>query len=129
MALADEKYVALTTHRADGTSTSVPVWIADFGDGRLCFTTSTTTLKARRVANDARVALQPCNARGVVQAGTTPQNGSAMMVTGADFETAMAAIKAKYGFQVTVIQGFTALANRLGSKRQPSDTAMIITLD
>ena len=33
MAIADAKYVAVTTYRKDGESSSVPVWITDLGDG------------------------------------------------------------------------------------------------
>ena len=31
--IADEKYVALTTYKKDGSTKTLPVWIADFGDG------------------------------------------------------------------------------------------------
>lgn len=48
MSLADGKYVALTTDKRDGSSSTVPVWIAEVGDDRLGFTTGATSLKARR---------------------------------------------------------------------------------
>ncbi|MDH3707063.1 MAG: pyridoxamine 5'-phosphate oxidase family protein [Acidimicrobiia bacterium] len=132
MSLADEKYVALTTFKRDGSSTSVPVWIADFGDGRLCFTTGTDTLKARRVAHDARVQLQPSNARGAVKDGTVAASGTAELVpAGSDaFATAQAAIRSKYGYQVTLAQWYYKLTDLVKrTSTTTGDCALVITVD
>ena len=41
--IADEKYVALTTYKKDGSTKTLPVWIADFGGGQVGFTTSSSS--------------------------------------------------------------------------------------
>ena len=44
-AITDEKYVSLTTYKKDGSTKSLPVWIADFGDGTIGFTTASSSYK------------------------------------------------------------------------------------
>ena len=75
--IADEKYVALTTYKKDGTTKSLPVWIADFGGGQVGFTTSSSSYKVKRINNDSRVTVQPSNAKGEVKDGTEAVSGSA----------------------------------------------------
>lgn len=128
MSIATEKYVALTTYRRNGESSSAPVWIADLGDGTVGFTTSSTSLKVKRIVNDARVQLQACDSRGRVRDGSELITGTATIGTGPDFERVRNKIKAKYGWQVTLI-GFGAKAAKLVGKDQTSDCAVIIGLD
>jgi hypothetical protein len=40
MSLADEKYLALTTFKRDGTAVTSPVWAAPLSDGKIGFWTS-----------------------------------------------------------------------------------------
>lgn len=127
MALADEKYVALTTYRRNGESSSTPVWIADLGDGTLGFTTSSSSLKVRRLDNDERVLVQPSDSRGRPVDGSSAVPATAR-VSATDFERVRARIKAKYGWQVPLIQVIGRIAALFG-KRQVSDTAVIIRLD
>lgn len=131
MSLADEKYVALTTYKRDGASTTVPVWIADVGEGRLGFTTGAGTLKAKRLAHDPQVQLQPCNARGAVTAGTVAVAGTAVVAQGdADFERTTAAIKDKYGYQVMLARLYYTVQGLFSKGPTPaSDAAVIITTD
>ncbi len=126
--LAAESYVSLTTFRRNGESTSVPVWIADLGDGRVGFTTSASSLKALRIAHDPRVRLQPSNGRGVVTAGSSPVDGRAEVVTGEGFEEVRAAIKAKYGWKLTMI-GFVQRATAFVRRRpaQTSDAGIVVS--
>ena len=128
MTLADEKYVSFTTFKKDGTSTSVPVWIVGAGDGKLGFTTPSSSWKARRLAHDDRIRIQPSDGRGRVKAETSPQHGTAVVVTGPEFEAMMGRIRAKYGFAVTLIRAWAKLRKMLGTDNV-SDCAVVITLD
>ena len=126
--IADEKYVALTTYKKDGSTKTLPVWIADFGGGQVGFTTSSSSYKVKRINNDSRVILQPSNSRGEVKDGTEPISGSAVVKTGAEFEPYAAMVKKKYGIQygaMMVLGKFMSLIGR-GSG---TDTAVVITLD
>ncbi|MEZ5382466.1 MAG: PPOX class F420-dependent oxidoreductase [Microthrixaceae bacterium] len=128
MDLASEKYVALTTYRRNGDSSSTPVWIADLGDGTLGFTTPGSSLKVKRLRQDNRVLVQPSDLRGNARQGTEPVPGTAQVLQGADFDRVRAKIAAKYGLQVRLIS-LTAQIGKLFGKDRGSDTAIVITLD
>ena len=126
--ISDEKTVSLTTYRKNGDAKESPVWIVDLGDGTIGFTTQGQSWKCKRVRNDNRIALQPCNQRGVITEGSTKVTGTARLGTGADFDRTRAAIKKKYGFMVTIISTVNKIGGLFG-KHGDSDTAFIITLD
>ncbi|MEM7285475.1 MAG: PPOX class F420-dependent oxidoreductase [Actinomycetota bacterium] len=129
MTLADEKYVSFTTYKQDGTPKSLPVWIADVGEGRLGFTTEDGSWKVKRLHNDGRVQLQPSDARGNVTDGTSPVDGTGVVVHGAEMEAVMAAIKAKYGWQVTLVQALGKVRGLVSRKAEADRCAIVITLD
>lgn len=128
MALADEKYVSFTTYKKDGDSTSVPVWIVGVGDGKLGFTTSSSSWKAKRLANDDRIQIQPSDARGRPKAGTSAQDGTAVVARGDEFEAMSGRIRAEYGLQVQLISAWAKLRKMLGTDTV-SDCAIVVTLD
>lgn len=126
--ITDEKYVAFTTYKRDGTAKAVPVWIADFGDGTIGFTTSSGSYKVKRLANDPRVVLQPSNAKGVVTPGSESVTGTATVETGAGFERYASIVKSKYGMQyraIVLLGKFMKLIRR----GTGTDCAVVITLD
>ena len=127
-AIADEKYVSLTTYKKDGTTKSLPVWIADFGDGTIGFTTSSGSYKVKRIGNDPRVVLQPSNAKGEVKDGTDEVTGTATVVTGPEFEPYRAKLKQKYGLFYTAISLWGSFMKRIG-RGTGTDAAVVITLD
>ncbi len=126
--ITDEKYVSLTTYKKDGSTKALPVWIADFGDGTIGFTTASSSYKVKRINNDPRVILQPSNARGEVKDGTDPVTGTAVVTTGADFEPYRAKVKAKYGYQYTLAMTAGRFMKLIG-RGSGTDSAVVITLD
>lgn len=128
MSIADEKYVAFTTYKRNGDPKSVPVWITALPDGRVGFTTASSSYKVKRLRNDDRVTLQPCDQRGNVTAGTEVVTGTGDILTGAEFTPVEALIKKKYGWQFTMI-GLIGKAAKLIGKGSGTDTAIAITLD
>ena len=128
MTISDEKYVSLTTYKKDGSPKAVPVWIADFGDGTVGFTTASSSYKVKRLGNDPRVVLQPSDAKGNVTDGSEPATGTGVAVTGPDFAKYEAIIKAKYGMQYRGIKLVGKFMNLIG-RGSGTDTAVIITLD
>ncbi len=128
MSIADEKHVALTTYRKNGESSATPVWIVDLGDGVVGFTTPGTSLKVKRIRNDPRVVLQPCDMRGRIEEGSPTVSGTATVVTGADFERILAKVNEKYGWQAKMV----SLVGKVGAvfgKGSPHDVAIVVTLD
>ena len=61
--LGEERYVNLATFRKSGREVRTPVWIVSEGE-RLCVYTNVTSGKVKRIRNDGRVRLAPCDARG-----------------------------------------------------------------
>ncbi len=127
-ALSDEKYVSLTTFRKNGTPVAVPVWITDVGDGKVGFTTASSSYKVKRIRNNPKITLQPCDSRGNVREGSAVVSGTAEIRTGNDFEHVKAAIKSKYGVQYTMINVVGQMAKLIG-RGSGTDTALVLTLD
>ena len=86
MSLGDEKYLALTTFKRDGTPVTTAVWAAPIDDNKIGFWTSSGSGKAKRLAHTSKVIVQPCDARGRPKAGTTPTEATAELVTGPQLE-------------------------------------------
>jgi len=126
--ISAEKYVSLGSFKKDGSAVATPVWIAPLSDGRVGFTTDAGSWKVKRINANASVTLQPCNMKGDVADGTEEVGGQAEVVHGAEVDDVKAAIKAKYGFQVTLIEGLSKLKSLVG-KASSSPSAVIITLD
>ncbi|MEE9417438.1 MAG: PPOX class F420-dependent oxidoreductase [Acidimicrobiales bacterium] len=126
--IVDEKYVSLTSYKKDGSTKSLPVWIVDVGDSKVGFTTFSSSYKVKRLLNDARVTLQPCNSKGVPTAGSETHAGSAEVVSGAEFEAVRAKIKAKYGFQFHIVNTIGKISKLIG-KASGTDRAIVITFD
>ncbi len=128
MAISDEKYVSFTTFTKDGRPKPTPVWIADLGDGKIGFTTFSTSWKVKRLNNDPKVSVQPSDSRGTPTPGSTEQTGTAIAAQGAEFVRVRDVIKSKYGFQYTMIDMVGKVRKAIG-KDSGTDTAIIITLD
>lgn len=125
---ADEKYVLLTTYRRDGTAVSTPVWWVDMGDGSFGFWTSSASGKAKRLAHTSRVTVQPCNGRGAIRAGTSPEQATARVVSGAELEAIRQRVIAKYGFMTRVAKFAGKLIGILKRKPFPyGDRGVIVS--
>lgn len=125
--LGTEKYVSFTTYKKDGTAKPLPVWIADLGDGTLGFTTSSSSWKVKRLANNPNVELQPCDSKGKLSPGTEPVSGTAVAVDGDEFSRVQQIVKKKYGIQYTAILLVGKVAKLIG-KGSGTDRAVVITL-
>ena len=77
-ALADERFVSLTTYRRSGDAVSTPVWIARDGDD-LIVTTPKESGKVKRLRNDSRVQLRPCSRTGSVKEGSVAVDAHAVI--------------------------------------------------
>jgi len=127
--IASEEFVSLTTYKRDGTPKSLPVWIVGLPDGRLGFTTSPESWKAKRVANDARVTLKPSDQRGKVADGAVEVTGTAVLTEGDEFVQVQALIAEKYGIMVKVVKVVNRVRSLVKRDNMQSSAAMIITLE
>lgn len=92
--LGQGKYLSLTTYRRDGTPVATPVWLVRDGD-RLRVITQADSGKAKRLRNDDRVLLAPCDARGRLRGDTVP--GTASLEDPADTQVTARMIEKRYG--------------------------------
>lgn len=128
MSLVNEKYLSLTTFKKDGTAKPTPVWIVDAGDGKLAFTTASSSWKIKRIRNGGTVRLQPSDSKGKVTEGSDEVSGNAVVVQGEEFLKIRDLVKAKYGVQLAIVRFLGKVQKMLG-KASGLDAAVIITLD
>jgi len=130
MSLADEKYVSVATFRKTGVAVTTPTWIVPLADGQVGFWTSSAAGKAKRLRNDSRLTVQPCDSRGKVKAGSSTLTGTAALVTsGADFDAIQATVRAKYGVMVGISRFFNTLGHLRKGHHPYGDLGVVITLD
>lgn len=114
-ALADEKFVSLTTFKRDGEGVAAPVWLVADGD-RLAVWTPADSWKVKRLRRDPRVTLVPCGRRGAVSENAVPVEGTAEVLDDASVVSRVeAALKKKYGFEYRLVTLIEAIVAR-GSK-------------
>jgi PPOX class probable F420-dependent enzyme len=92
--LGQGKYLSLTTFRKDGTPVATPVWLVQDGDS-LRVITQGDSGKAKRLRNDSRVLLAPCDARGNLKGGQV--EGSAVLQDAAQTARTAQLVEARYG--------------------------------
>lgn len=128
MALADERYMLLTTFRRDGTPVATPVWVTPFEEHSVAFWTSSGSGKAKRLAHTQRVIVQPSDARGRVKPGSEPVEATARVVTGGELEAIRHHVITKYGFQTKLTKLLATIWGTLKGKRIPyGDRGVIVT--
>ncbi len=129
MSLGDEKYLALTTFKRDGTPVTTAVWAAPIDDNKIGFWTSSGSGKAKRLAHTSKVIVQPSDARGRVKSGTSPVEATAELVTGPQLEGISAKIRAKYGVMCSITKFLNTVGGTLKRKKIPyGDRGVLITL-
>ena len=109
--LAREPYVSLATFRRNGRAVETPVWVAGAGD-RLYVFSEAKAGKVKRLRNDPRVRLAPCDVRGGVRGEW--HDGTARIVDDEATESvAYEALGAKYGWQMSLANFFSRLTGRI----------------
>ncbi len=130
MSLGAEKYISFTTYRKDGGAVSSPVWCNDVSDGRIGFWTAMGSGKTKRLQNNPRVTVQPCDARGRVKEGTHPVTGTAEMVrSGMLFDEVQHKGREKYGLMVKISKTFGQLLGQRKAGQTYADTVVLVRLD
>ncbi len=120
--LGAQKYISLTTFRRDGSAVPTPVWQVRDGD-RLLVITDAASGKAKRIRNDGRVTIAPCDMRGRVNGDV--HDARARLLDASETAVVLEKIEKKYGFMAKAI----AWGERLRRRSAPSERVGIeITL-
>lgn len=113
--LGDHEYVSLATHRRSGTPVPTPVWAA-WDDGELLVWTRSDSGKVKRLRNDPRVTVTPCDVRGRVAEGARGVAGTARLLTDSGgLRRVRRALARKYGWKFRLVDAGGTLV-RLGRR-------------
>ena len=89
------KYAVLVTYKRNGDAVPTPVWFG-LSDGNAYIRSGSDAAKIRRIRNDPRVRLAPCDARGK-PLGPPAEGRARVLETHDEHEIAEAALKSNYG--------------------------------
>jgi uncharacterized protein len=107
----DHRYACLATVRRNGVEVETPVWFAAAGEKLYVFTAGEAG-KVKRLRHSPRLRVAPCDARGRVQGAW--RDGIGRIVTDARvIERAHAALRAKYGWRMWLLDRFSGLTGRI----------------
>ena len=96
-----EKHISLETYRKTGEAVRTPVWFIE-ENGELFVRTDSSTGKIKRIRNNPRVRIAPCNARGTVKGAWV--DGEARMIEPESSEHVFSLLKKKYGMSYRIIR-------------------------
>lgn len=108
--LASERYVNLETFKKDGNGVKTPVWAAEF-DGKLVVVTDGTSFKVKRIRNNPKIRLAPCDQRGKVH-GAWVDGEARIIEDAAHAARAHDALKKKYGWQMWILDVMSKISGR-----------------
>jgi PPOX class probable F420-dependent enzyme len=116
-AFAGHKYLNLETFKKSGEGVKTPVWFAadpsvslDSSEAKLYVYTIGVSGKVKRIRNNGRVRIAPCNARGGLRGEWV--DARAEIVTGAEAEHGMQLLNKKYVPWKQVLDFFASFRQR-----------------
>ena len=110
-ALRDARYLSLATFRKSGVAVATPVWFAESGD-RLWVFSAGDAGKVKRLRNSSRSRVAPCDMRGGIL-GEWTESVARLVDDPEAIRAAHAAMRAKYGWQMSLGDFFSTLSGRL----------------
>jgi uncharacterized protein len=105
------RYMNLATFRKSGAEVKTPVWFAVM-DGKLYVYTAGGAGKAKRLRNSPRARIAPCDFRGNLE-GDWRDTSARIITDPALVDRAYAALRAKYGWQVSLFSFGARLAGTI----------------
>ena len=109
-----EAYINLATFRRDGRAVQTPVWFARRGE-RLYVFTEGAAGKVKRLRNGPRARVAACNALGRLRGDWIEARGR-VVDDAKTVHDAYAALHAKYGWQMKMIDFWSRLAGRFDKR-------------
>lgn len=126
-----EKYVSLITYRKTGEPVATPVWFADLG-GSFGVITDNNVGKVKRIRNNPRVTITPCDMGGKLQPDAKPLHATARIVSGEDATRVRKAIRRKYPltYRMLALMWIAQVAiEKIKRVPQDPEVAIVFTLD
>ncbi len=110
MSLANERYINLESFKKDGNGVKTPVWCAPL-NGKIVVFTEGESFKVKRNRRNPKVRVAKCDVRGKVL-GPWSDGTCAIVESKEHQQQAYAALRAKYGLQMKVLDFFSGLAGK-----------------
>jgi len=110
----EPRYVSLSTRRRNGAEVRTPVWFAEVR-GRVYMFTAGDSGKVKRLRHSSAVRLAPCDVRGAIR-GPWREGTAQLLDDAAAIDTARAALRAKYGAQMRLLDFFSWLTGRIARR-------------
>ena len=107
---ATEHYVSLATYRRNGTEVTTPIWLAQAGDHFYVFSEG-DAFKVKRIRANPQARIAPCDLRGKIKGPWLDVRGRIVEETELK-EKAYAALLKKYGWQMGLLNFFSALSGK-----------------
>ena len=127
LALADHRFVSLTTFRRSGAPVSTPVWVGRDG-ASLVVLTPVGSGKVKRLRHDRRVELRPCGRFGAVADGVEAVPAIAQVrEADGDVLRARATIRRAYPIESRLVLGIERLVERLRGRPRTPRLALHLT--
>ena len=104
------RYISLSTFRRNGAEVATPVWFAASGPRLYVFTMGDSG-KVKRLRHTAKARVAPSDSRGRVQ-GEARTATARLITEPAAIDQAHGALRAKYGWQIRVLDFFSRLTGR-----------------
>lgn len=109
--LYPHQYALLKTFRKTGVAMPTPIWFAN-NNGKLYITTASTAGKVKRIRNNGRVTLTPCDQRGRILADAKEVEGMAHELPVAEYAHARAILLSKYKLMYRMFDVIGLLSRR-----------------
>lgn len=120
-ALGGHRFINLRTYRRSGEGVDTPVWFA-LVDGRVYVTTPSQSGKMKRIRNNPRVVMTPCNSRGKPRGESVEGVGRPLdNETGEDLQKAESIFREKYRLGLTLIGLFRPDVGELTLEVRPAE--------
>jgi uncharacterized protein len=120
-AIAESKQISLTTFRKDGTPVPTAVWHVASGN-TLTTVSAADAGKVKRLRNNPKVSVAPCDIRGRVAPGAVPVPATARLLPPSETEAARRLMESRY-FSARV-GGWFARTFRI---KRPPAVAIVVT--
>lgn len=121
-----QRYLSFTTFRRDGTPVPTALWFAAAG-GRLYAYTRADAAKVKRLRNNSRVEVAPCDVRGRLTGPTV--TGTAVILPESQSEFVNGLLGRKYKWQKRLIDSRGIFTEKVLKRPVAADACIEITLD
>jgi len=103
---ANQKYLNLESYRGNGQGVRTPLWFVE-DNGALYFYTVAHSYKVKRIRNNPRVRVAPCDMRGAVKGEWV--NATARRLDEAESRRANELLNRKYGLAKRILNFFAKI--------------------